>query len=194
MIEQNKKWKNEKGMVLVTAMFLTMALVVVGSFTVMMTNAELDISSNDRLGKSAFYIADAGCSISTKVLNDTLHKWILKRDYEEDYEAKGIIFDPDLLLEKVKDYSVLTDSPSNGNGESNSDIEAAVSNGHLAMNLEWRARRAGAGSSILFAMGYEGVGVNRRHGGLKMYYDLNNKSTLNENTSTEINTVYLYKY
>jgi hypothetical protein len=36
MLRHDKKWNNEKGMVMVTAMFLTMALVVVGSFTAMM--------------------------------------------------------------------------------------------------------------------------------------------------------------
>ena len=36
MLTHDKKWNTEKGMVMVTAMFLTMALVVIGSFTLVM--------------------------------------------------------------------------------------------------------------------------------------------------------------
>jgi hypothetical protein len=188
MLTHDKKWNNEKGMVLVTSMFLTMALVVIGSFTVIMTTAELDIAKNDRFGKEAFFVADSGSPISTKVLRDVIvNKWILGRDYEEDYEAKGIIFDPVSLFNKVSNYG-------NPPDDEEPDIEATLLGSHLAIDLEWRARKSGAGSSILFAMGYEGVGVNRRHGGVKMYYDIKNKSTVDETTNAEINTVYLHQY
>ena len=44
-----KKWRREEGAVLVVAVFVVMALVVVGSLAAMVTNIELDISRNDRI-------------------------------------------------------------------------------------------------------------------------------------------------
>ena len=53
---------------MVVAVFVTLALVVVGSLATMLTNVELDISKNDRLAKEAFFVADAGNPISSKIL------------------------------------------------------------------------------------------------------------------------------
>ena len=42
-------------------------------------------------------------------------------------------------------------------------------------------------------MGYEGVGVDRSHGGVQTYYDLNTRGKVPGNTTAEIGAIYLYQ-
>ena len=184
----NKKWNNETGAILVVTMIITIALVIVGTLASMQTNVELDISKNDRFGKEAFFVADAGCPISEKVLKDMiLNEGVNPSNYP------GITFEANLLNE-VRNYheddtdlnDKTTDTP-----ENNPDIETTVSSRELDIDVDWRLRKSGPGGSILFAMGYEGVGADRSHGGVKIYYDINAKGKISENTTAKIGAVYL---
>ena len=68
----DKEWRREEGAVIVVAVFVVLALVIVGSLSSMLSNIERDISRNDKMGKEAFFVADAGNPISTKVLRDMI--------------------------------------------------------------------------------------------------------------------------
>jgi len=187
-------WRREEGAILVVAVFVTLALVVVGSLATMLTNIELDISKNDRFGKEAFFVADAGCPIATKVIKDMiLNEGINPSDYGD------IIPDSNLLLNEVRNYYYDQDNPSSDNDrdtdtpDNNPDIDTTVMNRDLKVDVDWRLRKAGAGGSLLFAMGYEGVGADRSHGGVKIYYDVKTKGKSSPNSTAEIGAVYLYQ-
>ena len=183
-------WRREEGAILVVAVFVTLALVVVGSLATMLTNIELDISRNDRFGKEAFFVADAGCPIATKVIKDMiLNEGINLSDYP------GFTFD-DNLLNEVRNY--YEDNPSlndksTDSTENNPDIETTISERDLMVDIDWRLRKAGAGGSLLFAMGYEGVGADRSHGGVKIYYDVTTKGEAGSTITAEVGAVYLYQ-
>ena len=186
----NTKWKKEEGMVLVVAVFITLALVVVGTLASMQTNVELDIAKNDRFGKEAFFIADAGTPITTKVLKEMLlNEGINTSNYP------GLTFDTNLLNE-VRNYHE-DDSDLNDKDidtpDNTPDIETTVLGRELDIDVDWRLRKSGAGGSLLFAMGYEGVGADRSHGGVKIYYDIEAKGEVSGNTTAKISTVYLYQ-
>ena len=168
----NTKWKKEEGMVLVVAVFITLALVVVGTLASMQTNVELDIAKNDRFGKEAFFVADAGTPITTKVLKEMLlNEGINTSNYP------GLTFDTNLLNE-VRNYHE-DDSDLNDKDidtpDNTPDIETTVLGRELDIDVDWRLRKSGTGGSLLFAMGYEGVGADRSHGGVKIYYDIEAK-------------------
>ena len=182
--------RREEGAIIVVAVFIVLALVVVGSLAAMFANIELDISRNDRFGKEAFFIADAGCPISTKVLKDMiLNEGLNPSNYG------GFTFDTNLLNE-VRNYyddqpdlnDKDTDTP-----DSNPDIETTVMNRELTVDVDWRLRKAGAGGSLLFAMGYEGIGADRSHGGVKIYYDVNTKGKVSSSINAKVGAVYLYQ-
>jgi len=184
----NTKWKKEEGMVLVVAVFITLALVVVGTLASMQTNVELDIAKNDRFGKEAFFVADAGTPITTKVLKEMIfNEGINTSNYP------GLTFDTNLLNE-VRNYhegdSDLNDKDID-TPDNTPDIETTVLGRELDIDVDWRLRKAGAGGSLLFAMGYEGVGADRSHGGVKIYYDINAKGKVSGNTTAKIGSVYL---
>ena len=182
----NTKWKKEEGMVLVVAVFITLALVVVGTLASMQTNVELDIAKNDRFGKEAFFVADAGTPITTKVLKEMLlNEGINTSNYP------GLTFDTNLLNE-VRNYHE-DDSDLNDKDIDTPDIETTVLGRELDIDVDWRLRKSGTGGSLLFAMGYEGVGADRSHGGVKIYYDIEAKGEVSGNTTAKISTVYLYQ-
>ena len=184
----NTKWKKEEGTVLVVTMVITLALVVIGTLASMQTNVELDITKNDRFGKEAFFVADAGNPITSKVLEEMiLNEGINPSNYP------GVSFETNLLNE-VRNYyeddsdlnDKITDTP-----ENNPDIETTVSNRELDIDVDWRLRKAGHGGSLLFSMGYEGVGVDRSHGGVKTYYNIDAQGKASENSTAKIGAVYL---
>jgi len=184
------KWRKEEGMVLVVAVFITLALVVVGSLASMLTNVELDIARNDRFGKEAFFIADAGTPITIKVLKEMiLNEGINPSNYP------GVTFETNLLNE-VRNYfegdSGLNDKDIDS-PENNPDIDTTVLGRELNIDVDWRLRKSGAGGSLLFAMGYEGVGADRSHGGVKIYYNIDAKGEVSGSTTAKISTVYLYQ-
>jgi len=185
-----KKWRKEEGAVIVVAVFVVLALVVVGSLAIMFSSVELDISRNDRFGKEAFFVADAGCPLSTKVLKDMiLNEGINQSDYP------GFSFDTNLLNE-VRNY--FEDDPAlndrdTDTPENNPDIGTTLIGRNLAIDVDWRHRKSGAGGSLLFAMGYEGIGADRSHGGVKIYYDIDTKGEVSRNITAEIGAVYLYQ-
>jgi len=188
MLNQNKKWKNERGMALVIAVFITTALVAIGSFAMVMTNTQLDISRNDRLSKEAFFVADAGNPISTKVLEEAIFMEAIPSYASFDFSNNFLnevrnYYDPEQeenLNDKLVDNAV--NSP---------DIESTIVGGKVAVDVDWRHRKSGAGGSLLFAMGYEGVGVDRTRGGVKVYYDIAARGKVLNKIIAEIGSVYV---
>jgi len=182
------KWRSEEGAVILVAIFVVLALVVTGSLAAMFTNIELDISRNDRLGKEAFFVADAGCPITTKVLKDMiLNEGIDESDYE------NFTFNTNLLNEVrnyYEDEPDLNDKDTDTT-DNNPDMETTIAGKELTIDVDWRLRKSGAGGPLLFAMGYESIGANRSHGGIKIYYDLDTKGKVSGNTTAEISAVYL---
>jgi hypothetical protein len=182
------KWRNEEGAIIVVAFFVVLALAVTGSLAIMLTNTELDISRNDRFGKEAFFVADAGCPITTKVLKDMiLNEGIDESDYED------LTFNTNLLNEVrnyYEDEPDLNDEDTDTT-DNNPDIKTTIVGKELTIDVDWRLRKSGAGGPLLFAMGYESIGTNRSHGGIKIYYDLDTKGKAAGNSTAEISAVYL---
>lgn len=186
----DKQWKKEEGAIMVIAVFITLALVVVGSLATMLTNVELDIARNDRFGKEAFFVTDAGIPISGKVIRDAaLNEGVEPSDYP------GITFDAKLLNE-IRNYYAGNASENDKNADNPNDypdINTTVAGRDLNVDIDWRVKKSGPGGSILFAMGYEGVGADRSHGGVKFYYDINSMGSAPGNVTARVGAVYLYQ-
>jgi Tfp pilus assembly protein PilX len=183
-------WRREEGAVLVVAVFITLALVVLGSLASLMTDVELDIARNDRFGKEAFFIADAGLPISERVIRDTaLNEGVNPSDYP------GISIDGNFLNE-VRNYyegnTSLNDKPVD-TPTNNPDIQTTVAGRNVGVDIDWRVKKVGPGGSLLFAMGYEGIGADRSHGGVKFYYDVESLGRAPGNVTSRVGAVYLYQ-
>ena len=89
-----RKSNNEKGAIMVVAVFVTLALAVLGALASMLTDVELDIARNDRFGKEAFFVSDAGIPIAGRLVRDiAINEGVNTADYP------GITIDANLLNE-----------------------------------------------------------------------------------------------
>ena len=65
-----KKSEKESGAIVMIAIFVTLALAVLGALASMLTDVELDIARNDRFGKEAFFVSDACIPITARLIRD----------------------------------------------------------------------------------------------------------------------------
>ena len=186
----DKRWRKEDGAIMVIAVFITLALVVVGSLATMLTNVELDIARNDRFGKEAFFVTDAGIPIAGKVIRDaSMNEGVEPSDYP------SITIDSKLLNE-IRNYYAGNASENDKHDDSPNDypdLYTTVADRDLNVDIDWRVKKVGAGGSLLFAMGYEGIGADRSHGGVKFYYDIYSIGEAPGNVDSRIGAVYLYQ-
>ena len=102
----------------------------------------------------------------------------------------------DKLLNEVRNYyegntsenDKTIDTPTN-----NPDIQTTVQGRNLSVDIDWRVKKVGPGGSLLFAMGYEGIGADRSHGGVKFYYDIESLGEAPGNVTARTGAVYLYQ-
>jgi hypothetical protein len=151
---------------------------------------ELDIARNDRFGKEAFFVTDAGIPIAGKVIRDAaMNERVEPSDYP------GITFDSKLSNE-IRNYYAGNASENDKdffNDTATTEIYTTVTGRDVNVDIDWRLKKVGAGGSLLFAMGYEGIGADRSHGGVKFYYDIYSIGEAPGNVSSRIGAVYLYQ-
>lgn len=180
MANQNKKWENEKGLALIIAVLITSALVAIGSFAMVMTNTELDISKNDRFSKEAFYLTDSAGSVYTNII-DTVF-WFNTIDTLIDTGTATAVVQiavDDMIENEIYNFDRgdpdLNDGPVDNPGNS-PDITITLIEGSrqkiVNVDVDWRFRHAGKGGSLLTHQGYDGVGQNKSFGGSVAYFDI----------------------
>lgn len=187
MVRQSE---NESGAIIVVAVFVTLALTVLGGLASMLTDVELDIARNDRFGKEAFFVADAGIPIAARLIRDmALNEGVYSSDYP------GITIDDNLINEVRNYYKGQTDKNDRSidTPTHNPDLETTVLERNVGVDIDWRLKKVGPGSSLLFAMGYEGIGADRSHGGIKFFYDVNSTGYAPGNVAARVGAVYLYQ-
>ena len=185
-----RKSNNENGAIIVVAIFITLALAVLGALASMLTDVELDIARNDRFGKEAFFVTDAGIPLASRVVRDiAMNEVINTSDYP------GITLDTNLINE-VRNYyegnASLNDKPTD-TSTYHPDLVTSVLERNVGVDIDWRVKKVGPGGSLLFAMGYEGIGADRSHGGVKFYYDVKSTGYAPGNVAARISAVYLYQ-
>jgi len=166
----------ESGIALVVAVLITSALVAIGSFAMVMTNTELDISRNDRFGREAFFFTDGGGAIYTKIIDDVY--WNNNVSTER-IDYPNIQIENNFLDELYRpgggyEGDGPVDSPDNA-----PDITFTDNQDILEVDVDFRFQGPGKGSSLLTHMGYEGIGINKSFGGAESYYDIETRGTVN---------------
>ena len=173
------------------AVFITLALMVLGSLASMLTNVELDIARNDRFGKEAFFVSDPGMPIAERIIRDTaLNEGINPSDYP------GIDHIDDKILNEVRNYYEGITSENDKTIDTPTfqpDLQTTVAGRDVSVDIDWRVKKVGPGGSLLFAMGYEGIGADRSHGGVKFYYDIESLGEAPGNVTSRLGATYLYQ-
>jgi Tfp pilus assembly protein PilX len=101
--------KNEKGIVLITALLFLMVLTVLGTTAIVISSTDIQIGGNYKLSKQAFYDAEAGIQYAIKNIENGLAAETLSltgSSVAVNYTApSGFSFDPVTTLTQVESTS-----------------------------------------------------------------------------------------
>lgn len=171
---------DESGAALAIALMVLVVLTLLGSAAVMTSITELDIAGNEKQHQIAFYASDGGADLAPRIIRDTITLYsepvyggnvvIASGFLDElmDFAPDSSPSDPDILI------SALTTSMSVG-------IDVDRGN---TINLPGGAREMGSG--------YEGIGSGTAGGGTAVMFDIESRSQGPRNSTTSIQTQYLY--
>ena len=163
--------QNESGSVTVIAAVMVLLIItLVGISAMDTTTVEMQIASNDQLGRIAFYNADSGVYGIPKIISriiDTSDPVGIAG--EADSIATGVAWDASTDQDTFYDQVM---------GYDDHDAVADVSMGQGGFNTEVDVERVRskvlAGGGAEFASGVEGIGVGAT-GGVAVYYELDSR-------------------
>lgn len=203
-VEHKTILNNEAGSAIVLALLILAVLTIIGVSSITTSTTEIQIDTNDRLAKMAFYAAEGGTEIGWEMVEQNLScigqfpASALNSDNELELEsASGTSFfrvtNHDFALQET---SVMDDiTPSNtrrdlwfgdsnysfGDYDTNDDgtIDPADDIDGMKLPhtnvLAFGDTELSTGSAILMAAGYEGKGKGAGAGGGKIVYQIHSK-------------------
>ena len=159
---------NSDGAVTIAALLILAVLTIIGISSITTSNVEVQIATNDKVHKMAFYAADGGSELGTELLelniacasgfaNDNL---VINNItvVDKDFWMQGDIDKPT----DISDYSSNTDR----------DVQIDADSGpHTNLSI-YGETAFGVGGAIEMAAGYEGKGKGAAGGGVSLLYEI----------------------
>jgi hypothetical protein len=191
-----KTVNNEKGAAVVIALMVMMALAMIGGTALLTSTIEVGIARNERVAKEAFYIADAGTAVSSRVIDDVISTKE-HPSYDSDYitidDATAPSYDANA---RVKD-EILGYNSSEAQcpdiGMSATQFENLYGEPvprSLEVDLDRIDAEIMAGGAAEFAAGYEGVGAGAASGGIRIIYHIRARGNAPSGASILIKSLY----
>ncbi|UCF92651.1 MAG: hypothetical protein JSW39_00400 [Desulfobacterales bacterium] len=161
---------NPEGSVTVAALLLLVVLTIIGISAVTTSNIEVQIATNDKIHKMAFYAADGGVELATELLELNLAC------------PSGFASD-NLTIENItvvdKDFWMQADAPTDADGDAVSfpadterDVRIDADSGpHTNLSI-FGESAWNVGGAIQMAAGYEGKGKGAGGGGVSLLYEI----------------------
>ena len=149
----SREERNERGALVVTALLLMLALVIIGSLTIMITVTERYISRNHKMAKEVFYVADGGFPLAVNVIEDMISfREENYRNFSIAGNLKNEVMNYHQETETLNDR--LLDSPKNS-----PDIQGTLGNHVVRIDIDRLCTDHLFGGSVEFAAGSEGIGL-----------------------------------
>jgi len=183
--------KNEKGMVLVLAIFMLALLSMIGLSSMMTSTTDINIAGNDKFSKIVYYQAESGLTIGCEVI-EKLQEFPAFDDNEY-FDVGETIKIPDgsFMQEGTTSNENMVWTPDNQTETvaGNPDIQLS---GDLLVNVDvdklGAKRLAGGGAE--FASGDQGIGVNA----YKILFNIQSVGTLPGNSNIKANHIMGYDF
>jgi Tfp pilus assembly protein PilX len=184
--------KEEEGAVLIIALLIMVILALIGAAAIMNSSIEIKIAGNERLGKLAFYAADAGVEIAPRIIDyfieDSPDPAGFPGNLREDLQ--DLIKDRNFLNE-IMGYTTNNDG-STDNPDNNPDIQTIVEGKEINMDIDRIYTEYAVGGSAESLGGYEGIGSEGTGGGIAIYYRANSVGKAANNTRSNVEIIYRY--
>jgi len=164
-----RRWcqiNNSNGGVTIAALLILAVLTIIGISSISTSNIEVQIATNDKVHKMAFYAADGGTELGTELLE--LNIACASGFSTDDYVVNNItVVDADFWMQAVAPGPV-------GSFPSDTERDVLINNaGGTHTNLSiFGATALGIGGAIEMAAGYEGKGKGAAGGGVSLLYQI----------------------
>ena len=164
-----RRWcqmNNSNGGVTIAALLILAVLTIIGISSISTSNIEVQIATNDKVHKMAFYAADGGTELGTELLE--LNIACPSGFSTDDYVVNNItVVDADFWMQAVAPGPV-------GSFPSDTERDVLINNaGGTHTNLSiFGATALGIGGAIEMAAGYEGKGKGAAGGGVSLLYQI----------------------
>jgi hypothetical protein len=159
---------NSDGAVTIAALLILAVLTIIGVSSISTSNIEVQIATNDKVHKMAFYAADGGSQLGMELLE--LNIACAAGFANDNLQINNItVVDKDFWMQgdadkpaDISDYSSDTDH--------DVQIDAAAGT-HTNLSI-YGETALGIGGAIEMAAGYEGKGKGAAGGGVSLLYDI----------------------
>jgi hypothetical protein len=164
------RMNNEKGSLMVIAIVILMLLTLIGIAITTTASLEMQIASNDRLHKMAFYAADGGIDIGAELLEQNLGcSGGFTATIGVDQRNVGSVRVADLTLWANTDTDAIL--PSDGARHFYFPQDYSGSQPHTNLTVGGNTKFS-TGNAIQMVSGYEGKGKGAGSGGAYIMYDM----------------------
>ena len=167
------RMNNEKGSLMVIAIIILMLLTLIGIAITTTASLEMQIASNDRLHKMAFYAADGGIDIGAELLEQNLGcSGGFTATIGTDQRNVGSVRVADLTLWENTDTDAIL--PSDASRHFYFPQNYSGSQPHTNLTVGGNTKFS-SGNAIQMVSGYEGKGKGAGAGGAYIIYDMHSQ-------------------
>jgi len=169
-----RRWcqmNNSNGGVTIAALLILAVLTIIGISSISTSNIEVQIATNDKVHKMAFYAADGGSELGTELLE-------LNIACASGFTSDNLAVTDDVTVVD-RDFWMQNDEPKDGSDNvipypSNTERDILINNAAgTNTNLSiFGATALGVGGAIEMAAGYEGKGKGAAGGGVSLLYQI----------------------
>ena len=162
---------NSNGGVTIAALLILAVLTIIGIASISTSNIEVQIATNDKVHKMAFYAADGGSELGTELLE-------LNIACASGFTSDNLEVTDDVTVVD-RDFWMQNDEPKDGSDNvipypSNTERDILINNAAgTNTNLSiFGVTALGVGGAIEMAAGYEGKGKGAAGGGVSLLYQI----------------------
>jgi len=169
-----RRWcqmNNSNGGVTIAALLILAVLTIIGIASISTSNIEVQIATNDKVHKMAFYAADGGSELGTELLE-------LNIACASGFTSDNLAVTDDVTVVD-RDFWMQSDEPKDGSDNvipypSNTERDVLINNAAgTNTNLSiFGVTALGVGGAIEMAAGYEGKGKGAAGGGVSLLYQI----------------------
>ena len=169
-----RRWSqmnNSNGGVTIAALLILAILTIIGIASISTSNIEVQIATNDKVHKMAFYAADGGSELGTELLE-------LNIACASGFTSDNLAVTDDVTVVD-RDFWMQNDEPKDGSDNvipypSNTERDILINNtAGTNTNLSiFGVTALGVGGAIEMAAGYEGKGKGAAGGGVSLLYQI----------------------
>ena len=153
---------NSDGSVMVVTLLLLVVLTIIGVSSITTSNIEVQVATNDKVHKMAFYAADGGCELGTELLE-------LNIACSSGFANDNLVIGNITVIDK--DFWMQGSEPQDGSHDVQID---AASGPHTNLSI-FGTSAFGVGGAIEMAAGYEGKGKAAASGGVSLLYEIHSQ-------------------